>query len=392
MAPSCTNRSWIQVGSPINGDGSGGAGFTSSLSDDGKTVAVGTIWGPVRVYRVSNNVWSQLGNKIDPESPDDSARVVSISSDGNTVAIGAKTNDNVNGVDAGHVRVYRFNEAESTWFQLGQDIDGINAGDRSGQDVSLSSDGETVAIGAPYHNGELGHVMIFRLVNDSWSQLGSFIDGPTGGKWFGEFLDMSSDGKTVAAASRATNPQTVHVYRLSNDGSSWSQLGSTIEGSYGQLGHSLALSSDGNTIGVGVPGYNSAAGQVLVYQFTTYENGSDWVQLGSPINGIAANELSGYSMDISADGYTVIVGSPYNKQHFWNAGRVSMYRFDPNDSTWNQLGLDIIREAQDDEFGYANSVSISADGRTIAAGTHKHDSDDRTNNCHVRVFKFGGNC
>lgn len=67
-----------------------------------------------------------------------------------------------------------------------------------------------------------------------------------------------------------------------------------------------------------------------MYHFITYEIGSDWVQLGSPINGIAANEHSGYSMDISADGYTVIVGSPYNKQHFWNAGRVSMYHFDPD--------------------------------------------------------------
>ena len=66
-------------------------------------------------------------------------------------------------LNAGHVRIYEWNG--SSWTQRGQDIDGEAAGDYSGNSVSLSSDGNTVAIGAPYNGGngaDAGHVRIFK--------------------------------------------------------------------------------------------------------------------------------------------------------------------------------------------------------------------------------------
>ena len=51
----------------------------------------------------------------------------------------------------------------------------------SGNSVSLSSDGTTVAIGAPYNDGfrnSSGHVRIFKLNDEKlWTQIGSDIDG-----------------------------------------------------------------------------------------------------------------------------------------------------------------------------------------------------------------------
>ena len=70
---------------------------------------------------------------------------VSLSSDGTTMAIGAYNNDG-NGTNSGHVRIYNYNE--NVWSQLGSDIDGEAATDYSGSSVSLSSDGTTLAIGA----------------------------------------------------------------------------------------------------------------------------------------------------------------------------------------------------------------------------------------------------
>ena len=64
---------------------------------------------------------------------------VSLSSDGNTVAIGAPNNDGVNGTYSGHVRFFDWNG--SSWLQRGQDIDGEAAYDYSGHSVSLSNDG-----------------------------------------------------------------------------------------------------------------------------------------------------------------------------------------------------------------------------------------------------------
>merc|ERR1711959_95712 len=87
--------------------------------------------------------WSQLGADIDGEAAlDQSGDRVSLSSDGRTVAIGAHGNDG-NGADSGHVRIYSYDG--TAWVQQGADIDGEAAGDYSGHSsVSLSSDGSTV--------------------------------------------------------------------------------------------------------------------------------------------------------------------------------------------------------------------------------------------------------
>jgi len=79
-----------------------------------------------------------------------------------SVAVGADGNDG-NGSSSGHVRVYRL--VGSSWTQLGQDIDGEAAGDWSGYSVSLSSDGNTVAVGAPYSiiGSNSGHARVYEI-------------------------------------------------------------------------------------------------------------------------------------------------------------------------------------------------------------------------------------
>ena len=50
----------------------------------------------------------------------------------------------------GYVRIYK--NVNNTWTQIGSDINGEATGDESGFSVSLSSDGSVVAIGAPYND------------------------------------------------------------------------------------------------------------------------------------------------------------------------------------------------------------------------------------------------
>ena len=111
--------------------------------------------------------WEQLGVDIDGEAAGDkSGRSVSLSADGQTVAIGAIKNDG-GGNLSGHVRIYQWDG--SAWQQLGVDIDGEAAGDLSGWSVSLSADGKTVAIGAPWNDGGgngAGHVRVYSLSAD----------------------------------------------------------------------------------------------------------------------------------------------------------------------------------------------------------------------------------
>ncbi len=111
----------------------------------------GTSSGHVRIYQYNNNSWSQLGADINGEAANDtSGYSVSLSSDGSRVAIGAYNND-AGGSNSGHVRIYDYNG--SAWAQVGADINGEAANDRSGRSDSLSSDGSRVAIGAEGNNG-----------------------------------------------------------------------------------------------------------------------------------------------------------------------------------------------------------------------------------------------
>jgi hypothetical protein len=148
-----------------------------SLSSDGSIVAIGAInndgngndAGHVRIYKYISGSWTQQGSDIDGEAAGDkSGWSVSLSSDGSTVAIGARFNDG-NGSNAGHVRIYK--NISGTWIQQGSDIDAEAAGDQSGYSVSLSSDGSTVAIGA-VSNDVYGHVRIYKNINGTWTQQG----------------------------------------------------------------------------------------------------------------------------------------------------------------------------------------------------------------------------
>ncbi len=120
---------------------------------------------------------TQLGSDIDGEAASDqSGQSISINSDGDRVAIGANKNDGT-GTDMGHVRVYSY--SNGSWSQMGSDIDGEANSDRSGNAVSLDSDGDRVAIGGYFNDGtgtEAGHVRVYEYSSGSWSQLGNGLD------------------------------------------------------------------------------------------------------------------------------------------------------------------------------------------------------------------------
>lgn len=169
---------WQQVGIDIDGEAAGdwsGRDQSISLSADGQTVAIGSHKndgrgidsGHVRIYQWDGSAWQQLGGDIDGEAAKNwSGWSLSLSADGQTVAIGARLNDD-GGNDAGHVRIYQWDSG--TWEQRGADIYGEATGDCSGWSLSLSADGQSVAIGAHFNDGggdEAGHVRIYTLSAD----------------------------------------------------------------------------------------------------------------------------------------------------------------------------------------------------------------------------------
>ncbi len=120
----------------------------------------------MRVYSYHlSDEWKQIGHDITEERNGDMFGI-SLSDYGKTIAVGAY-GDNVNGIYSGSVRVFRLYDSKSAWMQLGEDIHGEEAGDNSGWLVSLSGDGNTVAIGSPDHSSDdvdyIGQVRVFVL-------------------------------------------------------------------------------------------------------------------------------------------------------------------------------------------------------------------------------------
>jgi len=121
--------------------------------------------GHVRVYKNISGTWTQVGADIDGEAAGDySGYSLSMNGDGSIVAIGAAGNDGPGGGGAnhGHVRVYE--NVSGTWTQVDGDIDGEAVGDGSGFSVSLDNSGTTVAVGSINNDGngtDAGHVRVY---------------------------------------------------------------------------------------------------------------------------------------------------------------------------------------------------------------------------------------
>ena len=197
-----------QLGLDIDGKNAfDNSGLSVSISNDGTIVAIGAPTnadggyrsGHTRVYQYTNNVWTQLGGDIKGESANaTSGHSVSLNNAGTIVAIGARYNHG-NGTYSGHTRIYQWQWG--AWTQLGADIDGENRYDYSGYSVSLSGDGTTVAIGASSNcgNGDnSGHTRVYKYASNVWTQFDVDIDGESANDYSGYSVSLSGDGTTVA--------------------------------------------------------------------------------------------------------------------------------------------------------------------------------------------------
>ena len=309
-----------------------------SLSSDGRIVAIGARLndenggssGHVRVFENISGTWTQIGQDIDGEVAGDQSGIsVSLSSDGSIVAIGAPFND-ANGNLLGHVRI--FENISGTWTQIGQDIDGEAATDESGSSVSLSSDGSVVAIGGSNNNGNgsnAGHARIFENISGTWTQIGQDIDGEAANDESGSSVSLSSDGSIVAIGAPfndGNGSNAGHVRIFENISGTWTQIGQDIDGETAndESGGNVSLSADGRIVAIGArlnDGNGDASGHVRIY-----ENVSEiWTQIGNDIDGEAPADQSGVGVSLSSDSGIVAVGGPNNDANGNGSGHVRIF-------------------------------------------------------------------
>jgi len=285
-------------------------GNSVALSGDGDTLAVGAPFqsagttgfaGAVYVYTRSAGAWSQQAylNASNTGTFDLFGNSVALSGDGGTLAVGAPLEDSgLTGVTAGIVdeaaagnaasdsgAVYVYTRSTGAWSQQAYvKASNTGPGDNFGNSVTLSGDGNTLAVGAPFEDGSstgidgasdelamnAGAAYVYTRSAGTWSQQAYVKASNTGGgDNFGTSVALSGDGNALAVGAPFEDgsgtgigsladelaPDSGAVYFYARSAGTWSQQAyvkaSNLPEFNDQFGTSVALSGDGNTLAVG---------------------------------------------------------------------------------------------------------------------------------------------
>jgi hypothetical protein len=205
------------------------------------------------------------------------------------------------------------------WAQQGSKLVGSGAAGSSlqGRSAALSADGNTALVGGVADNGYVGAVWVYtRGSNGVWAQQGSKLvgTGAAGTSYQGVSAALSADGNTAIVGGYLDNGGVGAAWVYTRSNGVWSQQGSKLVGSgaggVAEQGYSVSLSADGNTAIVGAPTDSGLGGAAWVY---TRSNGV-WAQQGSKLVATGAGGVAeqGYSVALSADGNTALLGGPFD--------------------------------------------------------------------------------
>lgn len=160
-------------------------------------------------------------------------------------------------------------------------------------------------------------------------------------------------------------------------------------GDYDNLGRSVCISGDGNTLAIGATLDTTQdayrAGSVYVY----VRVGSTWVKQAYIIHpdGVA-NDYFGYSIALSNDGNTLAVGV-YQDDVYNVTNNGSIFIFTRANDIWTQQAYLVANNrVLNDYLGFA--VALSSDGNTLAAGAHFRDLTGVTDAGAVFIFRRTG--
>jgi hypothetical protein len=319
--PGSTSGSYVVVGQPrSNWDN------TDAMTETGE----------VYVYQLQldggNTVWNQVQRIQDTYVPGLAANAagkafghaVSITPDGNTLVIGAPTiaygsvDPEVSGQN--HSAAVYTKNATGTFVKI-QNIDFrdiYNITGKLGLRCEISDDASTIVFSDYNYASNNGIVAVFKKAGSSYNSF-QLIDHITSnwsdGSLTGQDLAISGDGSVIAIGQpNPTGEGSVLVYKYTNGGY---QLAATLFGNDNnnngfEFGYSVDMTPDGETIVVGSPGFNADRG--TVYTFTGNVNDGytrDYI-LAPNDEFYAAGQRTGHSVSIDKFASTIIAGAPYH--------------------------------------------------------------------------------
>ena len=411
-----------------------GSSCVATNCDDGFTIVDGRC---SAIAALAGYAYLKASN---PDAEDGFGSRIALSADGHTLAIGAAAEESgATGIDGDESdnsahdcgAVYVFRYSGSAWHQEAYlKASNAEAYDTFGWSLSLSADGNTLAVGAPGERGnatgingdesnndewDSGAAYVFRFSETAWRQEAYIKASNTDwGHRFGSAVALSADANTLAvgAPDEASNAVgidgnqldtsargagAVYVFRYA--GSTWGQqayVKASNTDAWDGFGIALALSADGNTLAVGAkwedsnavgvggdPFDNSAVASGAVYVFGY--SGSAWTQQAYlKASNAEAGDTFGVSLALSADGETLAVGANRESSGATGVGgdpfddsatrSGAAYVFRHSGSAWSQEAY-VKASNTGAEDGFGTRVALSSDGNTLAVGAQGESSN-----------------
>lgn len=362
-------------------------GASLRISGDGSTIAVGTLSDARPMSGIASSSSSADPSRCEnanptPSSATDISSSSSLSS--SSLSSSSSSSNSSNAIPGGRSSgaVYIFSLTEDGWMQeVYIKASNADARDAFGADVALSTDGNTLAVGAPEEdsratgiNGDQtgnyviningsnqqinsGSAYIFRRIAQTWTQE-SYIK-PAHTSWglkFGSSLDLSADGNTLAVGAVGDISRATGINGNPAD--------------YDLVDVDLPLPSAGAF----------ASGAAYIFTF----NGTTWTQNAYiKASNAEANDQFGKTLSLSGDGNYLAVGTSVESSvakgingdqtdnSATNTGAV--YVFSLNNTAWSQTSyVKPSNTKGGDRFGAA--IDLSKDGSTMAVGAYREAS------------------
>lgn len=247
-----------------------GYGVALALSTDGSRLVAGArtskatpngIEGAFSVFEFAGGGWNLVGDSVfGSQQGEQLGYAVDISGDGNRVVVGAPSynEDNTAGVTLTPGRAFVYDWNGTAWTAVGNAIVGRLDGPadiRLGQSVNISRDGSRIAT---FGNFSGDRVRVFELDNGAWTQVGDFFELIVAFD-FHQPMSLSDDGNRIALGgpfSAGNNNGRVAVFDW--DGSAWVEYAPQVVGDnqFDNLGWSVAMTPDGTRVIGGLPGWD----------------------------------------------------------------------------------------------------------------------------------------
>ena len=359
-------------------------GGSVSLSSDGNTLAVAAAWNSFHLGE-SSNATGVNGDQSDTSAANAGA-VFTFTRSGSTWTQDAY----IKASNTGAGDVFGSSLAlsgDGTTLAVGAQDEASNATGINGNQADNS-------------DAQAGAVYVFAHAGAVWSQQAYIKASDTSASaLFGESIGLSSDGNTLAVGAQSANT----VYVFSRTQGTWSQQALVPQpfSFADQFGRAVALSSDGNTLAIGAGNESSdesgasasqssemSSGAAYVFQRTIVGNTPSWTQeahlkslvLGRSLQMGVAIAISGAGDMVIAGSYnengnaTGINGDATNVSPSLFAGAAYLFAKSGAVGTWSQLEYIKPSDPQADA-AFGNCVAISAAGDTFLIGAPDENSD-----------------